>query len=267
MIRVEFAKQFRRVRTYVGFGIVALIPIIFTVSFKLNPPKGRGREAGDVFFTFATQSGLNMPLAVLTAVSAFLLIVVVSLFAGETIAGEATWGTLRYLLVRPVRRGRLLASKLLVASVLAVIATIIVTVVALAAGVAAFGWNPVLTPGGVMSQGDAVARLALATVYTAWSMSAFVAFAFMLSSMTDSTFGAVAGGVGLGVVSQILNNISALDKISFTFPTHYLDSWQGLFFQPSQTTHMVHGVILQVPYLVVFLGMTWWWFGRKDVVS
>jgi ABC-2 type transport system permease protein len=267
VIRVEFRKQLRRLRTYIGFGIVALIPIIFTVSFKANPPKGRGR-GNDAFFALATHSGINIPLAALTAVSAFLLIVVVSLFAGETIAGEASWGTLRYLLVRPVRRGRLLGSKLLVACVLSLIATLIVSIVALAAGVAAFGWHPVLTPQLLlMPQGTAVARLALATLYVTWSMGAYLSFAFMLSAMTDTSFGAVAGGVGLGVVSQILNNISALDNISFVFPTHYLDSWNGLFMQPIQGGDMVRGVILQIPYIVVFLGVAWWWFARKDVVS
>ena len=264
MITVEARKQVARVRTYVGLGLVALIPIIFTVAFKANPPKGNGHG----FFDLATASGINLSIAALTAVSVFLLIVIVALFAGETISGEAGWGTLRYLLVRPVTRNRLLGAKLTVAVGLAAVATFLVPVFGVAAGTLAFGWHSVTTPTLVsLSPGSALARLALASLYVTWSQMAYLAFAFMLSTMTDTAFGAVAGGVGLGVVSQILNNISALNRISVVLPTHYLDRWHALFSQPAQTSDMVRGVLLQVPYLIVFLGIAWWWFNRKDVLS
>lgn len=86
MIAVEARKQVLRLRTYIGLGLVALIPIIFTASFKANPPKGHALGLFDL-----TASGINIPIASLAAESAFLLIVVVSLFAGETVSGEANW--------------------------------------------------------------------------------------------------------------------------------------------------------------------------------
>ncbi len=265
MIRVEFMKQVRRSRTYIAFGVLALIPVILTIALKLNPPSPSSNERG--YFDVATASGINVPIAALTAMSAFLLVIIVSLFAGETISGEANWGTLRYLLVRPVSRPRLLATKLLVVSTLSIAATIAISVVALIAGVIAFGWHPVLTPAFLsVSQGAAVGKLAIGTLYVAWSMASFVTFAFLLSTMTDSAFAAVAGGVGLGIVSQILNNISALDFMSFVFPTHYIDAWHSLF-QPTSTGGMVNGALLEIPYVAVFLGLAWWNFLRKDVLS
>ena len=120
----------------------------------------------------------------------------------------------------------------MVAAGLTLVASFVVLVVGLAAGTLAFGWHPVTTPTlTVVTQGSAFGRLVLSTLYVAWSQAAYLAFAFMLSTMTDSAFGAVAGGVGLGVVSQILNNISALNGTSYVYPTHYLNAWQGLFFQ------------------------------------
>jgi ABC-2 type transport system permease protein len=263
VIAVEARKQVFRLRTYIGLGLVALIPIIFTVSFKVNPPKGSGLGFFDL-----TASGINIPIAALGAESAFLLIVVASLFAGETVSGEASWGTLSYLLVRPVSRNRVLGSKLVVAAGLALGATFLVPVFGLVAGTLAFGWHPITTPSlTLVSQGSALDHLALSTIYVAWCQAAYLSFAFMLSTMTDSAFGAVAGGVGLGVVSQILNNISALNGTSYVYPTHYLNAWQDLFFQHAQSTEMLRGVALQAPYVVVFLGIGWWWFNRKDVLS
>jgi ABC-2 type transport system permease protein len=263
MITVEARKQVWRLRTYIGLGLLALIPVTLTIAFKVNPPD----RGGPGFFDLSA-SGINIPIAALGGVSAFLLLVVVSLFAGETVSGEADWGTLRYLLVRPVSRNRVLGSKLVIAAGLAIVASFVVTVVGLVAGTLAFGWHPITTTSlTLLSQGSAVGRLALATLYVAWSQAAYFSFAFMLSTMTDAAFGAVAGGVGLGVVSQILNNISALNGTSYVYPTHYLNAWQSLFFQGAQSTEMVRGVILQVPYLLVFLGIAWWWFNRKDVLS
>ena len=263
MIAVEARKQAWRLRTYIGFGLVALIPIIFAVAFRANPPHGSGPGFFDL-----TASGINIPIAALAAESAFLLIIVVSLFAGDSVSGEATWGTLRYLLVRPVSRNRVLGCKLVVASGLALGATFLIPIVGLTVGTLAFGWHPIMTPSlTLLSQGSAIGRLVLSTLYVAWSQAAYISFAFMLSTMTDTAFAAVAGGVGLGVVSQILNNISALNGTSYVYPTHYLNAWQDLFFQQARSSEMVRGALLQVPYVVVFLGIAWWWFNRKDVLS
>lgn len=156
----------------------------------------------------------------------------------------------------------------MVAAGLALLATFLVPLIGLAVGTLAFGWHPVTTPSlTVLSQGTALGRLALSTLYVAWSQAAYLSFTFMLSTMTDSAFAAVAGGVGLGVVSQILNNISALNGTSYIYPTHYLDAWQHLFFQQGSSTEMLRGVALQAPYVLVFLGIAWWWFNRKDVLS
>ncbi len=264
MIAVEASKQVWRVRTYVGMGLVAVIPIILAAALKAHPS-----QAGVPNFTnLAASSGINLSIESLTAVSAFLLVVVVSLFAGETVAGEADWGTLRYLLVRPVGRGRLLAAKLSVAVALSVVATFVVPVVGLVVGTLAFGWHSVQTPTMVsLSAAGAIGRLAIGALFVAWSQGAYIALAFMLSTMTNKPIGAVAGGVGLGVVSQILNNIAPLNGISYLFPTHYLNAWQALFFQTNQGSVLLRGVILQVPYVVVFLGIAWWWFSRKDILS
>lgn len=266
MIRVELRKQTFRLRTYIALGLMVVIPAVITVVIKLHP--GRPGSGERDFFVIATHSGINIPLAALTAISGFFLVIVVSLFAGETVSGEAAWGTLRYLLIRPVPRSRVLLAKLVVASLLSLVATVIISVASLAAGVAAFGWHPVLTLSlSTVAQGPAVLRLLLATLYVAWSMAAFVCFALLMSTLTDSAFGAVAAGVGLGVVSQILNGVTPLGMVRYGLPTHYLFAWHGLFAFPVTTSDMVRGCLVQLGYAAFFLAFAWWWFRHKDVIS
>jgi ABC-2 type transport system permease protein len=98
-------------------------------------------------------------------------------------------------------------------------------------------------------------------------MASVVAFALMLSTLTDASFGAVAGGVGLAVVSEIMDGISPLHRIRLGLPTHYWDAWNGLLSSPVHTADMVRGALAQAGYAAVFLGIAFWWFGRKDVLS
>jgi len=184
-------------------------------------------------------------------------------------ASEAGWGNLRYLLVRPVGRGRLLTAKLIVAALFALLATALVAISGLVAGVIAFGWHPITIPfGGLsMSIGQILGNLGLAIILITWGLAAIVAFAFMLSTMTDSAAGAIFGAVGLYIVSLILGQISSLGSIRWGMPVAYYDSWTDLFIRNTFTDDMWRSILLQIPYVIVFCGIAWWWFYRKDIKS
>ena len=264
MIRVEVRKQVWRLRTYIALGLMAGIPVLMTLAVEFGRHPRNDRD----FFALASHSGLNVPLAALTAASSFLLVVVVSLFAGGSVAEESGWGSLRYLLLRPISRSHVLSSKLAVAALLALAAAVTIMVSGLIAGTIAFGWHPVDTPDGVaFSQGSALSKLALSTVYVAWCMAGVIALAFMISTMTDTSMGAVIGAVGLSIISQILDAISSLGSLRTLLITHYWHSWEGLFANPVTSSDMVKGVLLQVPYVLAFLALAWWWFHRRDIVS
>jgi ABC-2 type transport system permease protein len=278
VIAVELRKQVWRLRTYLALGIMILIPVITTVAFKLSGgPKERNGQLN--LFDLGSRSGLNMPIDSLLVMTGFLLPVVVSLFAGSAIAEEASWGTLRYLLIRPVSRSRLLIGKLSVALILAVAATLLIALTGLVTGVIAFGWHPVAIPVfpsasatiptsvATLSQGEAFGRLVASTFYVAWCMTGIIAFAFMLSTFTDAALGAVSGAIGLTVVFEILDSIPPLKTSRNFFITHYWAAWTSLFRHPMNTGEVVRGVLIQMPYVLVFLIIAWWWFHRKDVVS
>jgi ABC-2 type transport system permease protein len=162
----------------------------------------------------------------------------------------------------------LLASKLLVVAVLILAATAVSTLLAVAAGLIAFGWQPVETPSGTTLQaGVALARIAIVTPYIAWSMAGVMSFGYFISSLSNSTLYGAAAAFGLVVISRVLDSVPATgDGLSF-LPTHYWSAWEGLFASPVSWGDMLAGSILQLPYVIVFLAMTWWWFTRKDIVT
>lgn len=266
VVLVELRKQIFRLRTYLAIGAMIAIPVIITLSLEFGRQPHNPRE--QTFFVVARHSGLNVPLAALVATSTFLLVIVVALFAGAALSEESNWGSLRYLLVRPVSRSRLLATKLTVACILSLVATIVIPLSGLIAGMFFFGWHDVLTPDFTrFSQGEALARISLATVYVAWCMTGVIALAFMISTMTDTTLGAVAGSLGLVIISQVMNSIDSLGNNRTVLITHYWRAWEQLFQYPTETADMQHGFLLQIPYIVVFLALAWWWFHRRDILT
>jgi ABC-2 type transport system permease protein len=276
LLRTEIVKQSRRPRTYVALGLMAAIPIIITVALWANPPKNfnvEGGGRGDFFFLTTHSSGLLLPAAILLVMSRFLLIAIAALFAGDAIASEASWGNLRALLVRPIRRGQLLGAKIVIAVGLTCLATLIIVITSLIAGAIAFGWHPlditgvpfVIIP--YQSVGTLIAHLVVAALYVTWSLASVVAFGFMISTMSDSPAGAAAAAFGLYVTSAILDNISAIGSIRNVFPTHYFDAWQDLFIRNHASADMLRGVLVQIPYMLVFCGVAAWWFRRKDIMS
>jgi len=249
---VELVKQVRRLRTRLGLGAMVGLPALLALVFWLGRGQAPERGAPQDIFALATRSGLNFAAASLEAMGRFFLVVVVALFAGEPVAGEANWGTLRYLLVRPVPRPRLLRDKL---------------VVSMAAGTIAFGWGRLQIPFGSLGTGPALTRLAIGTAYEAASLSAIAALAFMLSTMTSSPAGPVSVAVGAAIVSQILDAIPSLGNVARWLPTHYWGAWTQILARPPQSGDMLRGVLGQLPYVAVFCVVAWVWFQRRDILS
>jgi ABC-2 type transport system permease protein len=268
----EFRRQASRRRTQLALGFMVVLPLIILVAFQLDSgnDNNNGRRQGQFssLVNLATAGGLNFALFTVFVSASFLLVVVVALFCGDTVASEASWGSLRYLLAIPVPRGRLLGVKLAVALTYCAIAMAVLLSTALAAGSLRYGWHPLQsTIAGEIPAGGALVRLLGIMAYLAVSLLVVAGLAFLLSVMTDAPLGAVGGAVLLQILSSILDQITALGAIRSFLPTHFADAWLGLLSTPMQADDMVRGCIAAVSYAVIFLGLAWWRFLRKDIVS
>ncbi len=268
--RTELRRQASRRRTQLALGFMAVLPLIILIAFEFGNDRG-GRGARDQFAALAdiaTAGGLNFALFTLLVSASFLLIVVVALFCGDTVASEASWGSLRYLLAIPVPRSRLLGSKLLVALFSCAVALVVLTGVALGAGTLRYGWHPLRTTvAGDIPAGTALVRLVVIVGYLAVSLLVVASLAVLLSVSTDAPLGAVGGAVLLQILSNILDQITALGNLRLLLPTHYSNAWLGLLSSPVQTDDVVKGCISALVYATVFFGLAWYRFVRKDVVS
>ncbi|AKL69099.1 ABC transporter permease [Streptomyces goshikiensis] len=270
-LRVEALRQWRRRRTLVMGGVLAALPFVLMTAFAVGGGPGGGPNGGNGRITLidtATASGANFAATCLFVSAGFLLVVPVALFCGDTVASEASWSSLRYLLASPVPRARLLWSKLVVALGFSLAAMVLLPAVALAAGTAAYGWGPLKLPaGGSLAAADTVPRLALVVAFVFVSQLVTAGLAFWLSTRTDAPLGAVGGAVGLTIVGNVLDAVTALGSWREFLPAHWQFAWADALQPHLEWGGMVKGAAVSVSYALVLFALAFRGFARKDIVS
>ncbi|MET7825954.1 ABC transporter permease [Streptomyces sp. NPDC005386] len=266
-LRVELLRQLKRRRTLVMGAILALLPFVLVAAFAIGGEPG-GRNGQVTLMDTATASGANFAAVNLFVSAGFLLVIPVALFCGDTIASEASWSSLRYLLAAPVPRTRLLWSKLTVALGLSLAAMILLPVVALAVGTAAYGWGPLEIPtGGALSPGVATQRLLVVIAYVFVSQLVTAGLAFWLSTKTDAPLGAVGGAVGLTIVGNVLDAVTALGHWRDFLPAHWQFAWADAVQPTPEWGGMIQGTAISVTYAFVLFALAFRGFRHKDIVS
>jgi ABC-2 type transport system permease protein len=277
MIAVELAKMFRRPRTYVLAAMLCTLPIVVAIvlaTSRIPPPPGQGAA----FLSAVLNNGALYPAAAIALVLPIFLPVATAVLAGDAVAGEASQGTLRYLLIRPVGRTRLLVAKLisLIAFVLFAIAAVLLT--SFLAGITLFGTGgqtqqvglpaDVTSLSGVAITPTGLAIRLLATVgYVVVSMLGVAAIALFFSTVTDSALGSAMGALAVLVTSQVLVTLDAAAAIRPYLPTRYWLAWIDFFRDPVLWRDVERGIGVQLVYLLVLLGAAWANFMTKDITS
>jgi ABC-2 type transport system permease protein len=275
VIGVELRKLVLSPRVWVSVLLLCLLPAIvgvFLATADFAPPPGQG----GAFLSAVLRNGALYPAAALALVLPVFLPLAVAVVAGDSIAGEAAGGTLRYLLARPVGRTRLLAAKLVALVVFILFAVVLVVLASLALGVSLFGTGAedVGQPGAVtslsgvsLSSADLGLRLVGAVGYIVLSMLGFGAIALFLSTVSDSSLGAALGALAVLITSSVLETLDAAEIIKPYLPTHYWLSWIDFFRDPVFWRDIDNGLLVQAGYIAVFFGAAWANFATKDVTS
>jgi ABC-2 type transport system permease protein len=266
-LRSELGMVFGRRRNLAILAVLAGIPIVIAIAIKVTAPVNDGRD-GPPFLFSITANGIFVALTALTVVLPLFLPLAVAVVAGESVAGEASLGTLRYLLVVPVSRTRLLAVKYAGALAYCLAAAFVVAVVGTLMGALLFPIGPVtLLSGTQVSYGAGLARLLLVALYIAAMMAGLAAIGLFVSTLTESAIAAMATTAVLAVLSQVLNQVPQLDWLAPWLFSHYWLDYGDLLRDPIATGAVTKGLAATAAYVLIFGSLAWSRITTKDVSS
>ncbi|MEW1755953.1 ABC transporter permease [Streptomyces cyaneofuscatus] len=275
ILRSEITTTLRRHRTYALLAVLAAVPVLIGIAVRIETGGGGSGSGGGpdggggpAFLTQVTNNGLFLVFASLAATLPVFLPMAVGVVAGDAIAGEASGGTLRYLLVAPAGRTRLLLAKYASVLTFCLVATFVVAASALAVGALLFPVGEVTTISGTrISFGEGLVRAALTAAVVAASLVGFAALGLFVSTLTDSGIGAMAATVGLLITVQILDSIPQLSGIHpYLFP-HYWMSFADVLREPVHWEELSKNFQLQGLYAAVFGSAAWARFTSKDITA
>jgi ABC-2 type transport system permease protein len=269
----ELRIVFLRRRNQLLLVVAALFPLLIGIGLKAAAPRGGGGGGGPAsgaasYFSQLAGNGVFLTFTALSLLLILVLPVVVGMVAGDAVAGEAGYGTLRYLLAVPAGRTRLLAVKYAAVTVWAVTVTFVVAAVALVAGVVLFGAGPVtLLSGNTVSLADGLLHVLWVTLYVCAAMTALGAIGLAVSTFTEHALGAIAAVLIAIVASEVVDGIPQFAPVGPYLPTHWWLAFDSLLRTPVDTNTLGHGLASFAAYAVIFGAIAWARFTSADVTS
>jgi ABC-2 type transport system permease protein len=264
-LRSELKIIFGRRRNIAGLGVLAAVPVILAVSARLS---SSGQVGGPDFISAIVGNGLFVAFGALALELPLFLPLAVSAISGDSVAGEANLGTLRYLLAIPAGRTRLLVIKYFSIVIFAFAATFLVALVGSIMGLALFGGGDMtLLSGTQTSLADGVWRLMLSSLYLAAQFSALGAIGLFVSTLTEQPVGATIAIVLVNVLMFILGTIAQLDWLHPWLLTQWWTAFGDLLRDPIATESIQRGLITALVYAGVFWLAAWGRLSTKDISS
>lgn len=271
----EVLKTYFRWRSYIAFVAIAIVVPLVLVAMKLNT---------DTMVRAATRGFSQEFLLLGNIVNAYFVTYLVlnalwihvpfllTLGAGDQLAGEAAAGTFRILLTRPVSRSRILAMKYLTTLLYTFTVVAFLVVLSVGLGLVLFGSGELVVPGKVLTvipAGEGPWRMVLACLLATWGMWVVASIAFFFSSLVDNALGPIVGTMAVIIIFYVLSGVQ-VDLFRVVRPylfTTYLDIWQKALESPVPLHEVLTSGAILGAYSVGFYCMTWYIFVRKDILS
>jgi ABC-2 type transport system permease protein len=266
----ELRIVFRRKRNLVLLAVAAAFPLLLGIVLKVSAPGGGGPNdtTTGAFFSQLAGNGIFLSFIALSTMLTLVMPMLMSVVAGDSVAGEAGYGTLRYLLAVPAGRTRLLAVKYAALVAFGLCMTFVVSAVSLAVGAALFPIGPVtLLSGNTVSLADGLLRLFLVTLYVAAAMAQLGAIGLFISTLTEHPIGAIAAVLVLVVASEIAASVPQLATVAPYLPTYWWVGFDALLRSPLDTSTLVKGLLSYAVYAVLAALSAWARFTSADVTS
>lgn len=275
LIKLELFKIFSKWRTYIGFiSIFVLIPLIHIALYF------EGKKLIELG-TQALSGGFNLSGNLLNGFMATRIILqsfyvhiplLVALVAGDMLAGEATSGTYRFLLTKPVSRLQIISAKYISGVIYVASLLLVLMALSLGVGILIFGTGDMIIVNSnitILKEADSLWRFYYSFGYAFLSMLVVYSFAFMFSAFVENSIGPIMATMSLIIVFSILNILGGgvfVHIQPFLFTTH-MQNWKGLFDNPIDYGEINTSVAIMIAHIVLLTTLTFVYFTRKDINS
>ncbi len=277
LIQKELQKNFTKPRTYIGFiAIIILIPLTY-IGIKFDQGRFITESPGFEFLeqNFLILGNLINGYFVAQIVMFFLMVHIpflIALVAGDQVAGEATAGTLRMILIRPPSRIQIMLAKAAVTVIYTTLLVLFLAVFSLGLGIIMFGRGEllVLEKGFiVLTKSQALASFVIAYVFSILAMNVVAGLAFLFSVLVENAIGPIVGTMAIVVVSVIISEtpIHLFEQIKPFLFTTYANAWQKAFLSPTPFTEIIFDASCLMIFFVIFFSFAFIIFNKKDILS
>jgi ABC-2 type transport system permease protein len=197
----------------------------------------------------------------------------IALVAGDLLAGEATAGTYRLLLTRPISRTQIVTAKFLAAVIYTNLLILWLAFMSLVVGIIIFGTGELLVISSqtiiIFEKSDILWRFICAYAFASLGMTVIASLAFLFSSLVENAIGPIVSTMAVIIVFLIISAIQ-IDFFQTIKPylfTNYILSWRLLFNNPVNVNEILKAVLILMAHIVVFYSLTLYLFKHKDILT
>lgn len=276
LVKIELMKIFRKWRTYIGFiAIGILVPLLHLAMYLegQNSIDFVTRGLRDSFILVGNLlNGYWISYLILNALTIHIPFLI-TLVAGDLLAGEATAGTYRLIVTRPISRMEIIISKFLAGILYTGSLVFWLAFMSLVVGLIVFGGGELIVAGSkaiiIFDKSDVLWRFALAYGFAILSMSVVSSLALLFSSLVENAIGPIVSTMALIIIFIILSafDVEILRAIKPYLFTNYMLDWREIFNSPIDWFELLKSVSILAGHIIVLFIATAYIFRKKDILS
>jgi ABC-2 type transport system permease protein len=276
LIRIELLKIFRKWRTYIGFiAIGILVPLLHLAMYLegQNSIDFVTRGLRDSFILVGNLlNGYWISYLILNALTIHIPFLI-ALVAGDLLAGEATAGTYRILVTRPVSRIQIVTSKFLAGVIYTGSLIFWLAIMSIVVGLIIFGSGELIVTGNqsiiIFEQSDILWRFFLAYGFAILSMTVVCSLTILFSSLVENAIGPIVSTMAVIIIFIILSafDVEILRDIKPYLFTNYMLDWREFFNDPLDFAEITKSVLVLSGHIILLFAATSFIFHKKDILS
>jgi len=276
VIKIELYKIFRKWRTYIGFIAITVIVPLVQIAMLIEGERSLDFMTRNLQQSFIFVGNLlNAYLISYLILNALTIHIpfLVTLVTGDLLAGEATAGTYRLILTRPVSRLKLVTAKFFAGIIYTNLLVLWLAILSLGIGIAMFSVGELIVIKTstviIFAKNDVLWRFILAYGFAALSMSAVASLAFLFSSLVENAIGPIVTTMAVIIVFVIISaiEINVFQDIRPYLFTNYMSNWRLFFDDPVDYTEVLKSSGILMGHIVFFFALAVFIFKKKDILS